>query len=172
MREQPALCTRWPDRGVAGRRGVKRRQAMREQRTGVAIGIGITLLLMGLYPLGVFEWLELRSYDLRYALLPSHPLDTPIRLVRIDEESETSLGVRAPDVPRAMYADAVKQLVRAGAALIAFDIIFSIREIRLKTRSSGKPSRRPAMWCWPVISAKKATRPRSPCCARGSWERR
>src|SRR2546427_762197 len=125
MREQPALRTRWPDRGVAGRRGVKRRQAMREQRTGVAIGIGITLLLMGLYALGVFEWLELRSYDLRYALLPSHPLDTPIRLVRIDEESETSLGVRAPDVPRAMYADAVKQLVRAGAALIAFDIIFS-----------------------------------------------
>ena len=98
---------------------------MREQRTGVAIGIGITLLLMGLYALGVFEWLELRSYDLRYALLPSHPLDTPILLVRVDEESETSLGVRAPDVPRAMYADAVKQLVRAGAALIVFDIIFS-----------------------------------------------
>src|SRR3989475_10650410 len=125
MREQPALRTRWPDRGVAGRRGVRRRQAMREQRTGVAIGIGITLLLMGFYALGVFEWLELRSYDLRYALLPSHPLDTPILLVRVDEESETSLHVRAAAITRTMYADAVKHLVRAAAALIAFDIIFS-----------------------------------------------
>ncbi|MGH7167915.1 MAG: CHASE2 domain-containing protein, partial [Nitrospiraceae bacterium] len=98
---------------------------MREQRTGVAIGIGITLLLLGLYALGVFEWLELRSYDLRYALLPSPPLDTPILLVRVDEESETTLHVRAADVPRAMYADAVKHLARAGAALIVFDIIFS-----------------------------------------------
>src|SRR2546427_11250098 len=110
MREQPAFRTRWPDRGVAGRRGVRRRQAMREQRTGVAIGIGITLLLMGLYPLGVFEWLELRSYDLRYALLPSHPLDTPIRLVRIDEESETSLRVRAAEITRTQYAEGVKHL--------------------------------------------------------------
>src|SRR2546425_234407 len=125
MREQPALRIRWPDRGVAGRRGVKRRQAMREQRTGVAIGIGLTLLLMGLYALGVFEWLELRSYDLGYALLPGHPLDTPILLVRVDEESETSLHVRAAEITRTMYADAVKHLTRAGAALIAFDIIFS-----------------------------------------------
>ncbi|MGH7473292.1 MAG: CHASE2 domain-containing protein, partial [Candidatus Methylomirabilales bacterium] len=98
---------------------------MREQRTGVAIGVGMTLLLMGLYALGLFEWLELRSYDLRYALLPSQPLDTPILLVRIDEETETHLHVRAADVTRAMYADAVKHLARAGASLIAFDIIFS-----------------------------------------------
>ncbi len=98
---------------------------MREQRIGVALGIGITLVLIGLYALGLFEWLELRSYDLRYALLPSHPLDTPILLVRIDEESETHLNVRAADVTRAMYADAVRHLASAGAALIAFDIIFS-----------------------------------------------
>lgn len=98
---------------------------MREQRTGIAIGVGITLLLMGLYALGLFEWLELRSYDFRYAVLPSRRLDTPILLVRLDEESETNLHVRASDVTRVMYADAVKHLARAGAALIAFDIIFS-----------------------------------------------
>ena len=98
---------------------------MREQRTGVVIGAGITLLVMGLYALGLLEWLELRSYDLRYAFLPGRPLETPILLVRVDEESETNLHVRAADVPRALYAEAVRHLARAGAALIAFDIIFS-----------------------------------------------
>src|SRR5574341_1965035 len=98
---------------------------MREQRTGIVIGVGSMLLVMGLFALGLFEWLELRSYDLRYVLLPGRPLETPIRLVRVDEESETNLHVRAADVPRALYADAVRHLARAGAALIAFDIIFS-----------------------------------------------
>lgn len=101
------------------------RHRTRQKWNEVAIGGGITLLIIGLHLLGAFEWLELRTYDLRYALLPTAQLRTPILLVRIDEESEARLNVRATDTPRAMYAAAVRNLADAGASLIAFDVIFS-----------------------------------------------
>lgn len=94
----------------------------------VAWGGGLTLAVILLYFVGGFEWMELRSYDLRYTLferLPKAPLDTPVLLLRIDEETEDHLNVRASDVSRAMYAEAVRNLAANGAALIAFDIIFS-----------------------------------------------
>ncbi|MEW6544367.1 MAG: adenylate/guanylate cyclase domain-containing protein [Nitrospirota bacterium] len=97
----------------------------REPVVRVVLGGGLTVLFIGLYALNTFEWLELRSYDLRFALLPSPPLQTPILLVRIDEETEAQLNVRSADVSRAMYAQAVRNLAQAGAAIIAFDVIFS-----------------------------------------------
>jgi adenylate cyclase len=97
----------------------------RESVVRAVMGSGLTALFIGLYLLGLFEYLELRSYDLRYALLPNPPLATPILLLRIDEDSETHLNVRSADISRAMYADAVKHLTEAGATLIAFDVIFS-----------------------------------------------
>lgn len=94
----------------------------------IAWGGGLTLAIILLYFAGAFEWVELRSYDLRYTLferLPKTPLVTPVLLLRIDEETEDRLNVRANDITRSMYADAVTHLAENGAALIAFDIIFS-----------------------------------------------
>jgi len=99
----------------------------------VAWGGGITLGFVLLFSLGTFEWFELRSYDLRHTAfthfpfnrLPNPPLQTPVLLLRIDEETEDHLNVRANDITRAMYADAVRHLSEAGASLIGFDIIFS-----------------------------------------------
>ncbi|HEV8539644.1 MAG TPA: adenylate/guanylate cyclase domain-containing protein [Nitrospiraceae bacterium] len=102
-----------------------RKWLKREPVVRVIMGGGLTVFFIGLYFLGSFEWLELRSYDLRYALLPNPPLKTPILLVRIDEDSETKLNVRSTDISRATYADAVKHLTKGGAALIVFDVIFS-----------------------------------------------
>jgi adenylate cyclase len=96
-----------------------------DQRTGLAIGVGVLLSVLGLYLLGAFEWLELRSYDLTVTTTPLPPLHTPILLVRIDEESEVQLNVRAQDIPRSTYAEAVRRLARAGAAVIGLDVIFS-----------------------------------------------
>nr|MBI3611784.1 adenylate/guanylate cyclase domain-containing protein [Nitrospirota bacterium] len=91
-------------------------------------GGGLTLAAILLFSVGGFEWLELRSHDIRYTLfehLPKRPLDTPVLLVRIDEETEDRLNIRANDITRAMYAKAVQNLAAQGASLIGFDIIFS-----------------------------------------------
>jgi adenylate cyclase len=102
--------------------------ARREAVLRLAWGGGLTLGCLLLFYLDAFEWFELRSYDLRYTALehlPKAPLNTPVLLVRIDEETEDRLNVRASDITRAMYAQAVTHLAEAGAQLIAFDIIFA-----------------------------------------------
>lgn len=86
---------------------------------------GLTGLVILLYALGAFEWLELWSYDLRHALVPAQPLATPVLLVRIDEESEERLNVQAKGISRALYAEAIRRLAGAGARLIAFDVVFA-----------------------------------------------
>lgn len=99
----------------------------------IAWGGGITLGFILLFSVGTFEWFELRSYDLRHTAfthfpfnrLPKTPLNTPVLLLRIDEETEDRLNVRANDITRTMYADAVTHLAEAGASLIGFDIIFA-----------------------------------------------
>jgi adenylate cyclase len=99
----------------------------------IAWGGGITLGFILLFSVGTFEWFELRSYDLRHTAfthfpfnrLPKTPLATPVLLLRIDEETEDHLNIRANDITRAMYADAVRHLAEAGASLIGFDIIFA-----------------------------------------------
>lgn len=98
---------------------------MQEQRAGMAIGGGVLLAVLGLYLLGAFEWLELRSYDLRVIAVPGPLLESSVLLVRIDEESEAELNVRAHDIPRATYAEALRRLAGAGASLIGIDVIFA-----------------------------------------------
>lgn len=100
----------------------------REPILRVVWGGGLTLAAIVLFSFGAFEWLELRSHDVRYTLfehLPKTSLSTPVLLLRIDEESEDRLNARANDITRAMYAEAVRNLAAHGATLIAFDIIFS-----------------------------------------------
>jgi adenylate cyclase len=89
------------------------------------LGGGLTGLVILLFLAGAFEWLELWSYDLRYALAPAQPVATPVLLVRLDEESEARLNVQAKGISRALYAEAVRRLARAGAAIIAFDVVFA-----------------------------------------------
>lgn len=97
----------------------------REPVVRAVLGGGLTLAVIVLYLLGTFEWLELRTYDLRYALLPVEELHSPILLVAIDQESEARLNLRASDISRGMYASAVKHLAEAGAKLLVFDVILS-----------------------------------------------
>ncbi|MER3423036.1 MAG: hypothetical protein C4293_07185, partial [Nitrospiraceae bacterium] len=103
-----------------------RQETKQEALIGAAVGTAVLLLVMSVYLLGLFEWLELRTYDLRFALLPRPPLETPVLLVRFDDESEAKLNLRAVDVGHGLYAAAVRHLVEAGAAIVAFDIIFSM----------------------------------------------
>ncbi|MGH7164805.1 MAG: CHASE2 domain-containing protein [Nitrospiraceae bacterium] len=110
------------------RASVNNQAAVRAGRIGIAIGIGLTLLVLGLFQLGAFEWLELRSYVLWHALLPRQTLDTRVLLIRIDDESAARLQVRPTAIPRRMYAAAVRHLADAGAGIVAFDVVFARSE--------------------------------------------
>ena len=115
----------------------------------VAWGGSVTLGFILLFLDGAFEWLELRSYDLRYTafehfpfnLLPKSPLKTPVVLFRIDEETEDHLNVRAVDIPRTMYAAAVTNLSQAGANVIGFDVEFPRRKDAKQDQAFAKAIR-------------------------------
>lgn len=95
---------------------------------GITVGIGLTLVILGLFHLGAFEWMELRVYVLWHALLPRQALDTRVLLVRIDDESAARLQVRPTNIPRRMYAAALRNLADAGARIVALDVVFARSE--------------------------------------------
>lgn len=64
------------------------------------------------------------AYDLSLAALPPSLDDTPIVIVAIDEPSFAELGQQWP-WPRGMHAQLIDRLKAAGAAVIAFDILFT-----------------------------------------------
>ena len=112
-------------RGSSADTSTMKRDLKQEWAGGAAVGLGLFLLVLALFEAGAFEWLELRSYDVRYALTPPSFIETPVLLVRIDDETEARLNVRATDIPRSLYAEAVRRMAQAGAAVIALDVVFS-----------------------------------------------
>ncbi|MDZ7269918.1 MAG: adenylate/guanylate cyclase domain-containing protein [candidate division KSB1 bacterium] len=92
---------------------------------GSAISFFSILLAFVLSFTTVFENLELKSYDLRFALRGAQRVDSlGVVIVDIDDQSFFDLPHRWP-FPRTYYARLIDNLVRAGARLILFDIIFS-----------------------------------------------
>lgn len=90
-----------------------------------ALGLVTTLLLAGLNHLGIFTGLERRSVDLRMTHLPrpARPMTDEIVHVDIDDSAIDRIGRWPWD--RTTIAEAVDELVRAGAATIALDLILS-----------------------------------------------
>ena len=89
----------------------------------ISLLAAVIALLLGLT--SVFENLELKSYDLRFALRGEKQADdNDIVIVAIDEFSFFDLPHRWP-FPRRYYAKLIDNLTRAGARLIVFDITFS-----------------------------------------------
>jgi len=92
---------------------------------GSAISLFSILLAFVLSFTTAFENLELKSYDLRFALRGPQGVDSlGVVIVDIDDQSFFDLPSRWP-FPRTYYARLIDNLTRAGARLILFDIIFS-----------------------------------------------
>lgn len=89
----------------------------------IAIGAlcGLAGFLCTLLPLG--ELAELKGYDLLHVLRQQRPAPDNIVLVAIDESSFAELGLQWP-WPRGLHARLVESLKKAGAAVIAFDVLF------------------------------------------------
>ena len=94
-------------------------------RIGGVLVIATIIFVYLLNVLGLFEILELKTYDLRFRLRGTDSVEeTGIVLVTIDDQSFLSLQTKWP-FPRSYFARAIKNLAEAGAALIVLDIEFT-----------------------------------------------
>jgi len=109
---------RWRD--VTGPRGI------REAGIGLIIALAALLVLSPFQNWAVLRGLETASLDLRFRLrgVEAPPPETIVVLV--DDRSLAELG-RWP-LNRRLFAKAVRLLDRAGARVIAFDLLFAERE--------------------------------------------
>jgi len=88
----------------------------------VGLVTGLLTMLFSVTPLG--ELLELKGHDLFYTFKkPAHPPEDII-VVAIDEPSFAEFGIQWP-WPRSMHARLIDALVREGASVIGFDIVFA-----------------------------------------------
>ncbi len=92
------------------------RLALASTLIGWALGIGL------LYT-PLWQAVELKVFDLMSVLTAPSKSALPITIVGIDEASFTQLGTRWP-WPRDLHARLTDQLQAAGAAVIAFDVLF------------------------------------------------
>jgi len=90
----------------------------------IALLTGTVMGLMDYF--GLNATYEAKTLDLRFALRETREpsASDPIVLVLIDDQSMDALKLRWP-WPRSIYAKALRNLARAGAKVVAFDLIFS-----------------------------------------------
>jgi len=81
-----------------------------------------TLLVLGLWALGVFRGADLETVDARYAVRGTHAAPDVV-VVAIDPRTLTEIG-RFP-FSRAHHARVIRRLTRAGAQAIAYDVQFT-----------------------------------------------
>ena len=97
----------------------------RESWVGVGLSVSVTGIVLGVFWLGAFEWLELHAYDLRMQWRGSETIDAPVKLVLNDESTSNQLGIAPSRISRKVYGQAIKNLHRAGAAVIIMDVLFA-----------------------------------------------
>lgn len=100
---------------------------MRKGAVGLAIGLASWLAVAGMSALGLLDEVELASYDRR--LIATHDQDAAREDIVIVEINESTLSALEPVYgrwpwPRAVHGAAIDYLARAGARVIAYDILF------------------------------------------------
>jgi PAS domain S-box-containing protein len=89
----------------------------------IAIGFGISLLTVGLLRAELFRQFELRTVDARFRLAGTRPVESPLAIVFIGDDSIEEFG-RWP-WSWDHHALLIDVLNRAGAKVILFDIFFA-----------------------------------------------
>lgn len=84
--------------------------------------VAVTAMVLGLSAFGFFDPFENMSMDFRFARRGPRPADSRVVLIDIDEQSIKALGLFP--WPRETHARLIERLVQAGAAAIAFDVLF------------------------------------------------
>ncbi len=125
------------------KKGVKKTKKKRGiQFRVLRIGVFLTLFVALIALLGGFKSLELKTIDWRFERRGPRPVEAPVVIVAMDDESingwqDASGGYRVmPERwqwPRDFYAKVIDNLKAAGAKLVVFDIVYSE-----STKSCGK----------------------------------
>lgn len=90
------------------------------------IGLCVTIMTVGLFYFGLFEQLELLSYDLRFSLRAPITPHHRITLIGIDEYDRNVFQKNIKDIDRAVFGQVVRNLCEDDAYVIAFDLDFSM----------------------------------------------
>ena len=102
-------------------------ERLRQWQNGTAIAVGLLAMLA----VALLQWADFRMlrlpglqlFDLYQRVQPRDNADSPVRVVDIDEDSIERIG-QWP-WPRTEIARLVDRLTDAGAAVIAFDVVFA-----------------------------------------------
>ncbi|HJP20191.1 MAG: adenylate/guanylate cyclase domain-containing protein [Alphaproteobacteria bacterium] len=84
--------------------------------------LGLALLVRGAFP-GPVEEVQLKVFDIYQRIKPRPYEPAPVKFIDLDDESLSQLG-QWP-WPRTVVAELLARLANAGAAAIAFDIVFA-----------------------------------------------
>lgn len=96
-------------------------------RTGLLIGVTFMGALL-ISQLRIFQTVELKTQNQLFELRgPKNVSDSPIVLVTVSQKADEEIPYKYP-WPTRLYAHLIKNLNRAGAKVIAFDIIFDQRD--------------------------------------------
>jgi adenylate cyclase len=90
----------------------------------LVIGGVLTVLVFVGYQRGLLDGLEFKSLDLRFQIRGAVPVHLPMVIVSIDQDSFDELDLQWP-WPRALHAELIRKLAKAGAKVIAFDVLFT-----------------------------------------------
>ncbi len=108
-----------PNRGRSRRSGRRLRLLM-----FVGTAVALTGFVLALSAADVLEGSELDTVDARFAIRGELEPPEDVVIVGIDEASFTELGEQWP-FPRSLHAEAIRELKRAGARAIAYDVQFT-----------------------------------------------
>ena len=124
----------------------------------IALLVGVGLSLMSYFNFNAVY--ENKTLDLRFMLrdIREPASDDKVIIVAIDDQSLEAVNQRWP-WPRSLYAKAIDNLSRAGATVIAFDLIFSEptkRELKIQDRILANAIIRSRAWI--VLASKFYTK--------------
>ena len=95
-------------------------------RPGLVAVLGLLAGCVGalLYLTGVLSGLELDTADTRFQIRGPKPAENRVAVVEIDDSTFSELEEQWP-FPRSLHAEVIRQLERAGARAIAYDVQFT-----------------------------------------------
>lgn len=147
---------------------ILRNPGSKSRGADILLGLGLTILVAFLFflPLGFFETIHYKFYDLSLRMRGTLPASKDVTLVAIDDPSVAAIG-RWP-WPRAKIAELIDRLREGGAKLIAFDIVFPPAEAERAAgndRLLGEATRRAGNILYPFyfsLGSSKKEGPESP----------
>jgi CHASE2 domain-containing sensor protein len=103
---------------------VQRRGRTWRQGGLIAAAVAVGGLALIVHAVGALSWLEQLSIDGRFSLRGGQPAPRDVAVVALDEASYIRLP--RPPLPRGLDADVVRNLQRAGARVVAFDLSLEV----------------------------------------------